>query len=278
GTNERLMPFEDFRDPTRAGFNAVLDGQGHTIRNLTVSVSAPVAPERPLYGGLFARIGERGMVKNLILKDCTVTLPMKWVPEANDSAAGLLAGRVDGTVSGVTVSGSVTGNAQIGGLAGIIGGYDVGGAQVSDCRAEQVLVSGNGTVGGFAGLIHGGRVTRCAVTGEVRAIPNLAKETPGAIGGFAGHAIEAKLVADCASSVTIKTMVTSSWVGAFMGGCEGRGGTVYTNRYDLTKAPGWKIIDYSYVYDNSPAPDVRGVSSAEVAAFVQTLTPPEGTK
>ena len=51
-------------------FNKCFDGQGHSLSNLRL-----ITPEDTKHQGLFGYIGERGIVKNLTLENCSYTNP-----------------------------------------------------------------------------------------------------------------------------------------------------------------------------------------------------------
>ncbi|MDF3003703.1 MAG: hypothetical protein K0S22_175 [Oscillospiraceae bacterium] len=263
GTNRPLMP-NDIRDDSPQGFNAVFDGQGHTIRNLRITLTAPEAPDAPLIGGFFSVIGPGGEVKNLTLESASVSTPVTVPPAAAEVATGLLAGRCMGQVSDCHVSGKVIGNYQTGGLAGKIGNYQNGEeasfARVTNCTVK-VSVAGDSELGAFAGSLHGAILSGCKAEGEVIAVSGQIYGAPRAIGGFCGFSVEGS-VENCEASVYVKTMVPAEWVGAFMGYNQG---AIINSRYNLDKAPNWEPVDV--IYQNA---------ASEVTAFsinVKPLTP-----
>lgn len=263
GTNRPLLQ-DDIRDDNPLGFNAVFDGQGHTIRNLSVTLTAPDTPDAPLTGGFFAVIGPGGEVKNLTLENASVSTPVTSPPAAAQVATGLLAGRCMGRASGCHVSGKVIGSYQTGGLAGIIGNYQDGGeasfARVSGCTAKA-SVAGDSELGGFAGSLHGAILSGCTAEGEVIAVSGQIYGAPRAIGGFCGFSVEGR-VENCEASVYVRTMLPAEWVGAFMGYNQG---AITDSRYNLDKAPDWKPVDV--IYQNAVS-DVTAFS-----ANVKPLSP-----
>lgn len=263
GANRPIMP-NDIRDDSPQGFNAVFDGQGHTIRNLSITLTSPDTPDAPLIGGFFSVIGPGGEVKNLTLENASVSTPVTVPPAAAEVATGLLAGRCMGQVSDCHVSGKVIGNYQTGGFAGIIGNYQNGEeasfARVSNCTAK-VNVAGDSELGGFAGSLHGAILSGCKAEGEVIAVSGQIYGAPRAIGGFCGFSVEGR-VENCEASVYVKTMLPAEWVGAFMGYNQG---VIINSRYNLDKAPNWEPVDV--IYQNA---------ISEVTAFsinVKPLTP-----
>ena len=172
-------------------FTAVLDGQGHVIRNLRVSQPGG---EFDYNAGLFLFID--GEVRNLGLENVNVS-------GANN--VGALAGSVSGRVSGVYSTGRVSGRAWVGGLAGELRGsiarsystasvsapLSVGGlvgqiergGRVSDSYAMGTVRATEFRAGGLVGQTDGSaRVTNSYATGRVSA--------PHTIGGLAGGNVE----------------------------------------------------------------------------------------
>ena len=134
-------------------WNAVFDGGGQTIANLSVAVDGMHEAV-----GLFGVIGEGGKVSNVSLTSVSVRGP---------TAAGGLAGISYGTVHGVSIAGEVSATSVAGGVIGLMWG----GATVADSNAA-VDVSGTEAVGGLVGLGYkaGGvapRIESSYATGDV---------------------------------------------------------------------------------------------------------------
>lgn len=150
-------------------FTGVFDGQGHTVKNFSVSGAENV--------GFFGVI--RGAtVKNLHLSELSVTGEKRvgglagWSQAALDSED--LAENVAGLIGNCTVAGEVTGGSRVGGLVGEnSGAYDEDTLFSIDCSVDRcsasVAVSGSGdSVGGLVGE-NGGVITESAATGDVAA-------------------------------------------------------------------------------------------------------------
>ncbi len=184
---------------------------------------------------------------------------------------GLLAGQCGGQIQNCRVSGTVTGNSEVGGLAGSLDPAEGDILLVENCLVDA-SVTGHTEIGVFAGAIHWVQVNNCAALGEVRAVESDDGAMPHAIGGFVGHSVEAG-VTDCVRSVTVKTMVPSEWVGAFMAYNQG---SITGCRYDVDKAPGWEPVDVVYGGPGETN-DITAVSSEEaVAAIAQLMIAPSG--
>ncbi|MBN1531118.1 MAG: fibronectin type III domain-containing protein [Spirochaetes bacterium] len=140
-------------------FTGTLDGNGHTIGNLTIHRSISELQ------GLFGYIGSGGVVRNCVLTGGSVT---------GYNFVGLLAGLNFGTVNGSYASGNVSGKACVGGLVGdnegtVNGSYATG------------TVSGGDLIGGLVGFqATGCFLTNCYATGNVSGAGN-------SIGGLVGY-------------------------------------------------------------------------------------------
>ena len=114
-------------------WNAVFDGGGHTIANL--SVAADGMHEAV---GLFGVIGEGGKVRNVSLTGVSVRGP---------TVAGGLAGISYGAVHGVSVAGEVFAAMGAGGVIGIMGGWCYSGRQ--QCCGGRFRHQGGWRAGGI---------------------------------------------------------------------------------------------------------------------------------
>ncbi len=110
-------------------FNGTLNGQGHTISNLTIEGSD--------YLGLFGRILANGVITNLTIQDAYI-IGYNYI--------GALAGESYGYMTDCHMTGNVTGVSHVGGLFGAA--FE---AAISDCTAD-VALSGNEYVNEIAGI------------------------------------------------------------------------------------------------------------------------------
>lgn len=126
-------------------FTGVLDGNGHTISNLTI--------EGHSFLGLFGYLDSEAIVFNLSLQAVHVNGVSDFV--------GSLAGFSYGTIDRCYCTGEVTGNNLVGGL---VGSNSIAG-KVANCYGT-VDVSGNEKVGGLVGYTRGS-ATMCFSAGRV---------------------------------------------------------------------------------------------------------------
>lgn len=221
------------------GFSGVLDGRGHTIRNLTIM-------GKPGHdAGLFGMFS--GLVKDLNLENvridgspcgaiagsnhrgvmlrCSVTGQLS----GGDYVAGLAGSLWDGTIMDCRVEVQVTGVDHVGGIAGggpggtlircetrahvqgnsLVGGLagDPRALHITDSRATGVVV-GTDSIGGLVGRLHGpGIILRCVSDCDV-----VAQGTAGGLAGD-GRFAQGTLVMDCRA--------TGSVAGSLAGGLFG---------------------------------------------------------
>ncbi|MCL1925719.1 MAG: hypothetical protein FWF95_01105 [Syntrophorhabdaceae bacterium] len=159
-------------------FTGNFDGNGKTVTNLFIDDDSSIDP-----AGLFGRIDDGGTVKNLGIEGADITGGSLYV--------GGVAGRVgvgsSGSVSNCYVTGKVSGEQTVGGVAGHVGS----GGSVSDCYVTG-KVSGEQIVGGVVGNVgSGGSVINCYATGKVSG--------ENFVGGVAGSVVYGGSVTGCAA-------------------------------------------------------------------------------
>ena len=142
----------------RSPFNAVLEGNGHTIANLYIVWSRNNT-------GLFAAMGKDTIVRNLNITSGYIS---------GGDNAGILAGQNAGAIENVRTAGEISGGAKVGGLVGESTG------PVSNSHSATTVSATNINVGGLIGhTAHGGTITNSSATGSVMG-------TKGTVGGLVG--------------------------------------------------------------------------------------------
>ncbi|MBX0305767.1 Ig-like domain-containing protein [Haloarcula salinisoli] len=126
-----------FRESEPVRFNGTFDGDGHTISNLSTDY------------GLFAAIGEPGVVRNVHVTDANVTPPAdQTLPGDLRTNAGIIARENHGTIAASNVEGRVVpneGTFEVGGYELVF--RDVGGVAGLNSRSGVIQnVSANATV------------------------------------------------------------------------------------------------------------------------------------
>ncbi len=141
-------------------YSGTFDGNGHTISNLYINSTT--------YSGLFGYIGANSKVQSIVLKDVNVT---------GTNYVGGVAGKSDGTIEKVIVSGTITGTSYIGGISGsntgsisycgntadlvatsIVGGVNGDSSSIStinNCYSSCEITASDYRQGGLAGINYG---------------------------------------------------------------------------------------------------------------------------
>lgn len=145
-------------------FRGTFDGNGHTISGLVLT-------EKGSSMGLFRYLEEGAVVKDL-------TLAAEAAPGGSAAGVGALAGENRGTVEHVTVTGSVTGTEDVGGLVGVNGETGV----LRGCT-NRAGVDGKRRTGGLAGQ-NLGVIEDCVNNGLVNAGGDPDMEDTGGIAGL----------------------------------------------------------------------------------------------
>ena len=136
--------------PQITNFGHTFDGAGHIISNLSISSSS--VAQTGLIGILIG-----GTVKNLLLKGAEVS-------SSQSNIGGIVGAMQSGTITACAVSGcTVSGNVNVGGIAGGLVPLPGNNASVTACYAASCTVTGNNS-GHIAGT-NFGSVTACYYDG-----------------------------------------------------------------------------------------------------------------
>ncbi len=117
-------------------FGGVFDGQGHAIRGIRISGSLSPA-------GLFGVVQEGGVIRDLRAEGAVT-------PEGDARNAGGIAGENRGTIEDCSFTGTVSGKANIGGIAGA----NMAAGSILHCQASGAA-AGEVMTGGIAGYNEG---------------------------------------------------------------------------------------------------------------------------
>ena len=186
-----------------AAFTGTFDGQGHTIRNLTITGEDGIAV------GLFGCIANTE-VGNFTLENAST--------EGTVMVADAVGYSFSSTVHDIQlVKGKVTayaGEMSAEGMYGGIGGAGMA-SRIIDCSAEAEIVIPDGTAN--AGIVGGGleltSLVNCTATGSVTAGANCY-----GLGGVSGCGFGAEEFTNCkASDVTITAGAGCFWIGSITG-------------------------------------------------------------
>ncbi len=195
------------------GFNGNFDGQGYTIKNLSLV-------ERDVKNaGFFSTLGANAKVSNLVLENATIT-------GAYDNV-GVLAGVINGNIEKVAVKNANITNSNITAYnnIGSIAGKLTGGIKLS--YAENVTINANGTdeqelnytiVGGLIGELNQANIQACYAN-DVEL--NISKSKSFASGGLVGKfyiSEEKGSIQQSYANVTCDDNTFGSFVGQILGG------------------------------------------------------------
>ncbi len=180
------------------GFTGVLDGNGYSIKNLTINRPDEVAV------GLFAMIGNSSgtagaEVKNLGLTDLDIT--------GGDVGVGGLAGAVTfaKNISNCSITGKIKGGTYVGGLIGFMQGYtDISNSYTS------ATVKGETAVGGICGYFESGSLVNSYVLGYTEG----QNAVGGIIGGLGGDIADRKISNIYVSGIVKGNTETGGIIGA----------------------------------------------------------------
>lgn len=216
GRNYRLKADLDLKDTPFGGigssehpFTGVFDGQGHTISHVTIN-----APEGENVG--FFNVIKGATIHDLKLVDVKITGKTNVGGLAGSAQVQLdssdLSKNVANLIGGCSVSGTVTGTKNVGGLVGLNGGetdqhtlFSI--ASAIDKSTANVEVNGTEMTGGLVGR-NNGTITKSSSGGTVK-----------------GDTIAGGLVGDSSGDIydshTSCTVAGSSYTGGFAGFSEG---------------------------------------------------------
>ena len=242
----------DHRVHNKLGFCGVFNGNNHSISNLSIVKKYEESPNMENSIGFFSILGQEASVKDLNITNANIN----YIGENASVAAGILAGRMHGSnVENCSVSGTVKGTANVGGLAGIAdSGYDLNNeeiqCEITDCHADAE-VYGESWIGGFIGS-NSADILNCNVKGTVTCDeiisnkgPSTPENMPFGIGGFTGF--NSKQIINCGADVWVKTMVNVKWVGSFIGYNQGYAYECFYNSSVSHWDPVGLFLNYFYV-------------------------------
>ncbi|WP_419855452.1 cadherin-like beta sandwich domain-containing protein [Candidatus Poriferisodalis sp.] len=211
-------------------FSAVFEGNDFAIRSLFVSSTGDGA-------GLFSGIASGGTVRSLTLESVGVTAV---------GQVGGLVGRNAGSISGVSVSGEVTGRNSVGGVAGasVASGVITAGRSTASVTGTKPRSEGGRDVGGLVGY-NEGAVRASYAAG---AVSGRANNTGGLVGFNSGAVIASyarldvtgsgRYIGGLAGSHYAGAITASYAAGATAGGTDAgglvghRGGSITASYWD----------------------------------------------
>lgn len=171
--DENLYPmFNETSHP----FNHIFNGEGHTISNFKINAKGG-------YAGLFGQIGSDGIVKNLYINDCTMS-----ISASAGSGVGAIAGVCKGIISncGVTLS-NITNHVTSSYTGGMVGTLR-NGAIINSFVKNSNITTTDASVGGIVGKIETGDILNCF------SASNTITRSNNYSGGFCGRADNGNII------------------------------------------------------------------------------------
>ncbi len=141
------IELDQYTDLMIPDFGGVFDGNGHKISGLHIESAGSAV-------GLFRYLQEGATVRNLQVQG-------RVEPEGTRSRAGGIVGVNYGLISGCSFGGLVSGDNEVGGIAG----SNLESGEIRNCTSGAVVL-GNHSTGGIAGSNHG-VISRCKNTGNI---------------------------------------------------------------------------------------------------------------
>ena len=223
-------------------FNAIFNGNGHIISNLSIEIDADDV-------GLFGYVGAFGssnaVIRNVGLEDVDVT---NTQGSSDARAGGLVSENFEGLIIGCYVTGTVTGAGIVGGLVGVNSGSIIASYSQADVVGDDAVNFAQ--LGGLVGLDQE-LITACYATGDVTSTSTNRFDRGGLVGYSDGSTTTA-----CYSTGTVTTSGTGS-KGGLVGGSE----STITNSYFDSSTAG--LTDA--IGDNSgTATNVSGQTTSEL--------------
>ena len=216
-------------------YNAVFDGDGHTISNLFISRSSTNDV------GLFGASSATSAIRNVGLESASVT---------GNAYTGALIGSVYGAVEAAYSTGSVNGNGYVGGLVASLSG---GSSSIQRGYSTASVTGSTGRIGGLVGSSSGGgQIKASYATGAVRGIDY--------VGGLAGDSDSNGGIT--ASYATGAVSSSASPAGTNLGGLAGRNTGTITNSY-------WNVTT-SGIADDNDAATGEGKTTSDLQSPAQT--------
>lgn len=240
-------------------FMGVYDGNGHTIDNLKIqsvgfyteedvtgtAVVGQVNPRSPKsynWGGLFATVGETGVVRNLVMgKGCELDFFQN---------GGAIAGGLYGKIINCSNYADVrTYYINAGGMAGQM----FKGSSIEGCYNAGTISVNSSVGGGIVGLATTANISSCENTGAIKGEnfnPYQKPETQKTVGGIAGKITNGTEMTDVANSGEI---VSFTEVGGIVGNATG------TAALPVSVS---NALNYGYVTANTSILSLGAISGA----------------
>lgn len=235
-----------------SNYRGTFDGNGYTLSNLNITSNDNQV-------GLIGNLTNGGTIKNLQLKNCTVSATSTTSGSENAGlAAGILVGNLsNGTIDNVSIINSSISGQVVGLIVGNISNGHIYNSFASGTATSSVSRVATATAGGIAGIMQNGSIENCGSVVTVYAGLSLGHYSTlgagGTVGTMRGNNYSATIINSYTSAnVGISGSYSSGagvGAGAIIGGFAITSGStsnqIVNSKYDSTKAT--TAIGYSGV-------------------------------
>ena len=234
-----------YQNDKYAGFCSYFDGQGHTIKNLTLNYNGDETGRKgEIYNSLFAVISPLGVVENVNVENITIN-GIGRNEFSSSQAGGFVSVLNGGTVRNCNTQGTVTASNCSGGFVGRL----EKGSVIENCSAD-IDLTGTHFIGGFVGYsdsIENSQITNCSSYGSVTAyMPNLNSylDIVKGVGGFVGFT-SSGVYKNCHVDTKLYIMDNAMGVGAFAGITDNQRDKIFFENctYDPNAVGSWYMIN-----------------------------------
>lgn len=191
-----------------AAFTGSLDGDGHTISNLTIDYQVDNVGYTAHFVGLFGYLGSGSSIGDLTLADASIST------NARIGSFGIAVGMSDGaTITQVHSSGSVYGTVNVGGIVG-----NAKNTTIEESSSATTVAGSGQRVGGLVGYLDtGSTIKQSYASGTVSSTG--VGDAGGGVGGLVGVATSSSISQSYATGSA--TSDESSGVGGLVGIADG---------------------------------------------------------
>ncbi len=245
GADPNWAPIRYYDSQHKWYFKGIVDGQGHTISNMTINKCIDAIRSDEVYLGLFGRTDEDNytMVSNLNLRNVKIDVTLEAEPENQlDVNVGALTGYDECMVNNINVDGEITINDEssttsrtrhinVGGIAGSLCNkgqinHNPGGHKQPNRLNAYINIHSTALgsrIGGIVGYAEKLDLKDCTSSGMLTGrvvepdFPNLAPTWDISIGGICGYSDNNDMNSDYEGLCSVSRIYGGNWTGGLFG-------------------------------------------------------------
>lgn len=245
GADPNWAPIRYYDSQHKWYFKGIVDGQGHTISNMTINKSIDAIRTDEVYLGLFGRTDDDNytMVSNLNLRNTKINVTLEAEPENKlDVNVGALVGYDECMVNNINVDGEITINDEssatskaryinVGGIAGAIcnkghinnnpGNHSQPSGLNADINIHSTALGSR--IGGIVGYAELLDLKDCTSSGMLTGrvvepdLPNSADRWDISIGGICGYSNNSDYSSSYEGLCSVSRVYGGNWTGGLFG-------------------------------------------------------------